>query len=528
VPRERFDQSEALAALARQAAAQIELRRVARLDAVARSDAMRDRDRLWTLTHDLILVCDMESRVLSANPAWQAVFGPLVTPGAVAMRQFIADPASRPRIEDIPDGQAITSTHDYFDRTGSTRTISWTLRREGDFIYAIGRDDTALRLAEAELVQAQKMESLGQLTGGIAHDFNNLLTIVVGNLDIAGRRLRTGDAARVERALADATEGANRAATLTQRLLAFARRQRLAPRASDLALLLADIRPLIERAADETVTLDIIVEAGLWPVAIDVSQLENAILNLALNARDAMAGGIEDGRLVLSLGNAAIDKREAGRHGVAAGDYVRLSVADTGSGMTDEVRERAFEPFFTTKGVGRGTGLGLSQVHGFVRQSGGFVTIDTRAGQGTAVHLWLPRTLETPITSNSVREAVAEVAPRQATILVVEDNDALRELVVETLRDAGYRVIEAHDGRSALSLFARQAPAPELVVSDVMMPRLDGFALSAEIGARAPGTRVLLMSGYAGADAPTEGEPLLVKPFTPGALLDRVRALLDA
>ncbi len=528
-PRERFDGREALAALARQAAALIELRRIARLDAAVHAHAMRDRDRLWTLAHDLILVCDLNSRVIAANPSWQEVFGSLDVPGAVTMRQFLLDPASSPNLDAIADGHSVPLTREYLDHQGEIRTISWTLRRESELIYAIGRDDTALRTAEVELIQAQKMESLGQLTGGIAHDFNNLLTIIVGNLDIAARRLQRGDTARVERALAQAGEGAARAATLTQRLLAFARRQRLAPRAADLAALLSGMRTLIERAASEIVTIELVVEDDAWPVAIDVNQLENAIINLAVNARDAMAGNPTGGTLLISLGNRTVDEREATRQGAAAGDYVRLTVADSGMGMTEDVRTRAFEPFFTTKGVGRGTGLGLSQVHGFVRQSGGFVTLDTHPGQGTAVHLWLPRTREAPIAPAEFREPVVEMQPRCACVLVVEDNDALRELVVETLRDVGYRVIEAHDGRSALSLFARQNPPPDLVISDVMMPRLDGFALAAEIRDRAPDTRILLMSGYAGTDATGHGgaEAMLVKPFTPDALLERVRGLLE-
>jgi len=528
-PRERFDGAAALAAVARQASSLIELRRIAQLGAVVRADAIRDRDRLWALTHDLILVCNLDSRVITANPAWQEAFGELDPAVPVHMFQFLADPSARPQLHAIADGQTIPITREYHDRLGAPRVISWTLRREGMLVYAIGRDDTALRSAEIELMQAQKMESLGQLTGGIAHDFNNLLTIIVGNLDIAGRRLKLGDTQRVERALSDAGEGAARAATLTERLLAFARRQRLAPRAADLTLMLAEMRPLIERAINETMIVEILVEPEAWPVEIDVNQLENAILNLAVNARDAMAGDPAGGTLAIRLGNSIVDAREAARQGIRPGDFVQLSVTDSGGGMTEEVRARAFEPFFTTKGVGRGTGLGLSQVHGFVRQSGGFVTIDTRAGEGTAVHLWLPRTLEEPVVPDRAREATAGTRAAAATVMVVEDNDALRELVVETLRDAGYRVIEAHDGRAALSLFARQSPTPDLVLSDVMMPGLDGFALSAEISARAPATRVLLMSGYAGSDAPHAGaKPLLVKPFAPDTLLTRVRLLLEA
>jgi signal transduction histidine kinase/CheY-like chemotaxis protein len=525
IPRDSFDRADALAALARQAAALIELRRVARIDAARRVEATRDRDRLWTLAHDLMMVCDLDGRAIAANPSWQDIFGPLPDDRAVLMREFLVDQEDRPDLHRIGEGQVIPLTRDYVGRDGATRTISWTLRREQDLVYAIGRDDTALRAAEMELVQSQKMESLGQLTGGIAHDFNNLLTIIVGNLDIAARRLQRGDTARVERALADAGEGAGRAATLTQRLLAFARRQSLAPRAVDPARLVNDMRGLIEHAVADRAAIEILSEPGIWPVEIDTGQLETTILNLAVNARDAMTGAA--GTLLLSLGNRMVDEAMAARQGVGTGGYVRLSVADTGAGMNEETRRRAFEPFFTTKGVGRGTGLGLSQVHGFVRQSGGFVTLETQPGIGTAVHLWLPRTEAMPADAATLPATIVETLPRGAAVMVVEDNDALRELVVETLRDAGYRVIEAHDGRSALALFARQSPPPDLIVSDVMMPGLDGITLSTEIRARSAATRILLMSGFIGRETHQVDGPLLFKPFTPEALLERVRALLD-
>ena len=520
-PRDAFDQSPALEALARQAAALLTGRRQAERRAVERASLTRELDRLWTLTHDLILICDLEGVVAAANPAWRAVFG-AVKPGAtVRMREFLVDPAERPDLNEIPDGAAKAITLDYTDRDGRARTIAWTLRREGGQIYGIGRDDTALRAAERELVQSQKMEALGQLTGGIAHDFNNLLTIIIGNLDIAGRRLEGGDVARVTRALTEATEGATRAATLTQRLLAFARRQRLAPRAIAPAALLADMRPLIEHAAGDGTMLEMLVQEGAWAIEADAGQLENAILNLAVNARDAMAG--REAGLTIAVANAALDPDDAARHRATPGDYVRIAVVDTGAGMTAATLARALEPFFTTKGVGRGTGLGLSQVEGFVRQSGGFVTIDSIVGQGTTIHLWLPRSMGVP-AEPPIPTGARSTAPRSPKVMVVEDNDGLRELVVETLRDAGYRVIEAHDGRAALSLFARQAELPELVLSDVMMPVLDGFQLAAEIRRRAPDTRVLLMSGYAGAEtavAPGE-EVLLVKPFTAATLLERI------
>ncbi|USI73372.1 response regulator [Sphingomonas morindae] len=529
-PRQDFRGLPALEALARQASALIELRRLSHRDAQQRDALARELDRLWTLAHDLILLCDLEGRVIAANPAWAEVFGAIPADAPIFMRDFLVDPAQRPRLEGIADGTAFPITLDYRGHDGMVRTISWTLRREGAMIYAIGRDDTALRAAERELVQAQRMESLGQLTGGIAHDFNNLLTIVIGNLDIARRRLAGGDLGRVERALGEAGEGAARAATLTQRLLAFARRQRLAPRAIAPAVLLADMRPLIERAILETATLDMVVEDGAWPIQADAGQLENSILNLAVNARDAMAGLGPVARLTIGAANQHVGGEEAARHGVAPGDYLRITVADTGAGMTREVLERAFEPFFTTKGIGRGTGLGLSQVDGFVRQSGGFVTIDTTPGAGTLVHLWLPRSpvAPDPAAPPPSQAAAQGEAPRGLCVMVVEDNDSLRQLAVETLRDAGYRVIEAHDGRAALSLFKRQAVPPTLVLSDVMMPGLDGFSLAEEIRRRAPATEVVLMSGYAGVDGPQPAAErvALTKPFTPADLLACVRAAL--
>ena len=526
--RETFEQVSALEALARQTAALIELRRVARIDAEAHRAAVRDFERVWTLAHDLLQIVDLEGRVIAANPAWEGVFGRLAAPGTALMRDFLIDPADRPDLPAIADGAGVTLTRDYRGHDGTPRSITWTLRREGGLIYAIGRDDTALRAAEQQLVQTQKMESLGQLTGGIAHDFNNLLTIIVGNLDIAQRRLAMGDTIRVQRAIAEAEEGASRAATLTQRLLAFARRQRLAPRAITPAVLLADMRNLIERAVSEVLSVEILIEEGVGGIEIDTNQLENAILNLTVNARDAVPEPDGHGRLIITAANAVIDADEIKRNGGAPGAYVRVSIADDGAGMSSEVRARAFEPFFTTKAIGRGTGLGLSQVDGFIRQSGGFVTLDTAPGEGTIVHLWLPRSDLVPVDPPPARAALVPLArPRGACVMVVEDNDALRELVVETLRDAGYRVIEAHDGRAALSLFARQPAPPDLVLSDVMMPGLSGFALAGEVREQAAGTRVLLMSGYSGAEVQANEPVLLVKPFTPDLLLARVREALE-
>ncbi|RYY34075.1 MAG: response regulator, partial [Sphingomonadales bacterium] len=365
------------------------------------------------------------------------------------------------------------------------RYISWTLTRSGERMFGVGRDDTALIEAEETLRQSQKMEAVGQLTGGIAHDFNNLLTIVLGNLDIA-------------------------------------RRERLAARPLDPASQIGIARELIERAVGETVEVSVECAGGCWPVLADPVQLESALLNLAVNARDAMSEG---GRLLLSTANVPLGAAAAAERRLKAGDYVRLTVSDTGAGMPPEVVARVFEPFFTTKAIGKGTGLGLSQVHGFVLQSGGAVSIESAPGRGTSVHLWLPRSAVSPREPTMPPRALPPLPVRAGTrVLVVEDNDALRELVVTTLRDAGYRVLEAHDGASGLALFQRQERTPDIVLSDIQMPNMDGLALSRAIRQRAPSTRVLLMTGYAD-QVDGAGDDLLVKPFTPDVLLARVQAM---
>jgi PAS domain S-box-containing protein len=389
--------------------------------------------------------------------------------------------------------------------------------------------------AEEALRQSQKMEAVGQLTGGIAHDFNNLLTVVTGNIGMAQRALESANItdARTRRALTGAMKGAERAATLTQRLLAFSRRQPLAPKVVDVDKLVLSMSDLLQRSLGELIKLQIIVAPGLWRVEADQNQLENAILNLAVNARDAMPSG---GELVIETANARLDENySAGHAEVPPGQYVMIAVTDSGVGMSKATIDRAFEPFYTTKEIGKGTGLGLSMIYGFIKQSGGHVKIYSEEGQGTTVKMYLPRLLR---DTNEEDEAASltqgfEASPRQETILVVEDDDDVRAYTVDCLRELGYRVLEAHDGPSALRLLERQENPVDLLFTDVVMPAMTGRELADEARERQPRLRVLYTSGYtrnaivhSGRLDP--GVDMIAKPFTFEALGEKVRDALDA
>jgi PAS domain S-box-containing protein len=394
-------------------------------------------------------------------------------------------------------------------------------------------ETTARRDAEEALRQSQKMEAVGQLTGGIAHDFNNLLTVIGGNIDIAKARLeRAGETEpRVLRPLENAQKGAERAASLIQRLLAFSRRQPLQPRPLDLNKLVVGMSDLLRRSLGETIALEVVTAPGLWRVEADPNQLEAAILNLAVNARDAMPEG---GTLTIEAANAIVDETYAEQEQDASpGQYAFICVTDTGCGIPAETLGRVFEPFFTTKEVGRGTGLGLSMVYGFIRQSGGHVQIQSEPGRGTTVKLFLPRLHD----ARAVEEDEPPRAPPQAslhaeTVLVAEDDDDVRAYTVECLRGLGYRVLEAHDGASALRLLERQESPVQLLFTDVVMPGISGRELADRARALQPQLRILYTSGYT-RDAIAQGGRLdlgiaiLPKPFTYSALATRVRDVLD-
>lgn len=386
-----------------------------------------------------------------------------------------------------------------------------------------------LKRNEEALRQSQKMEAVGQLTGGVAHDFNNLLQVIIGNLDTLQRNLPT-DSARLQRAMRHAMNGAQRAASLTQRLLAFSRRQPLDPKPIDINVLVSGISDMVHRTLGETIAVETVLAAGLWRVEADPSELEAAILNLAVNARDAMPQG---GRLTLETGNAHIDEAYVAAHTeVVAGQYVVISVTDTGIGMDAQTVAQAFEPFFTTKPVGKGTGLGLSQVYGFVKQSGGHVKIYSEVSHGTAVKLYLPRLTGEGTDEPRAQETLDPEAAQEETVLVVEDDDDVRAYSVDILRELGYRVIEAHDGPAALRLIDQQRRV-DLLFTDVVLPGgLTGAQLAAQAKALRPSLKVLFTTGYARNaiihhGRLDKGVQLIVKPFSFTDLAAKIRDVLD-
>ena len=393
---------------------------------------------------------------------------------------------------------------------------------------AVAERTEQLHRNEEALRQSQKMEAVGQLTGGIAHDFNNLLQIITGNLDTLQRNL-PADAGRLLRAATNAMNGAKRAASLTQRLLAFSRRQPLDPKSLDVNVLVRGLSDLIYRTLGETISVETVLGAGIWQVEVDENELEASVLNLAVNARDAMEGG---GRLTIETANARIDEAYVATHAeVSPGQYVVISVSDTGAGMDPATIAQAFEPFFTTKPIGKGTGLGLSQVYGFVKQSGGHVKIYSEVGQGTSVKIYLPR-FSGPAVHDVAEDGPVPEGSASESILVVEDDDEVRTYSVESLRELGYRVLEAHDGPSALRLLERQ-PRIDLLFTDIVLPSgMTGAEVAAQAREVRPGLKVLFTTGYARNAIIHQGRldkgvQLLTKPFTFIELAEKVRDVLD-
>jgi PAS domain S-box-containing protein len=389
-------------------------------------------------------------------------------------------------------------------------------------------EEIAERLkAEEQLRQAQKMEAVGQLTGGIAHDFNNMLAVVIGGLNLAQRKLDKGDA-NVRRYVEGAMDGAKRAAELTQRLLAFSRQQPLEPKPLDINKMVSGMRELLDRTLGETINVQTVLSAGLWQIEADAAQLESSLLNLSVNARDAMPQG---GTLTIETANAFVDERYAREYALRPGQFVLIAVSDTGTGMGPEVIAKAFDPFYTTKGVGKGTGLGLSQVYGFVRQSGGNVRIYSEVGLGTSVKIYLPRYMgQAPPASSQDTDGIGAGCASEV-IMVVEDEDRVRSMSVEALRELGYTVVEAGRPGEAIRMFeaGRQI---DLLFTDVVMPEMSGRQLADCLLALKPDLKVLFTTGYTRNaivhnGVLDTGTHLLPKPFTIDDLAAKVRAILD-
>lgn len=381
--------------------------------------------------------------------------------------------------------------------------------------------------AEEQLRQSQKMEAVGQLTGGIAHDFNNMLAVVISGLELVRRKLERGDT-DYGRFIDGAMDGARRAATLTQRLLAFSRQQPLAPESLNVNKLVGSMSELLGRTLGETISIETVLGAGLWQVKVDPTQLESAILNLSVNARDAMGRG---GKLTIETSNASIDRSYARSYELSPGQFVLVAITDTGEGMTEDVVAKAFDPFFTTKGVGKGTGLGLSQVYGFVRQSGGNVKLYSEPGVGTTVKIYLPRYYGSTAVKEVVRpEAVSRGLPLEV-VMVVEDDERVRAVSVETLRDLGYTVIEAGRPSEAIKVLEGDDRL-DLLFSDVVMPEMSGRELANVARKLRPGLKVLFTTGYTRNAIVHNGvldsdTKLLSKPFSIEELASKVREILD-
>ncbi len=502
-----------------------------------------ERDRMWRISTELMLVADFEAAIQAVNPAWTRHLG--YQPEELHGRKFLdlVHPddvqSTLNEVGKLADGvTTFRFENRYRHKDGTYRWLSWTAVPEAGSIHAVARDVTeekaaaeALQRTEQALRQAQKMEAVGQLTGGIAHDFNNMLAIVIGSLDLARRRLDRGEAG-VERYLDSAREGASRAATLTQRLLAFSRQQPLSPRVLNVNRLVGDMSEMLRRTLGETIRLETVLAGGLWPVNADPHQLESAILNLAVNARDAMPEG---GELTIETANTHLDEAYARNYlGLEPGQYVMVAVTDKGMGMPPDVVERVFDPFFTTKPVGKGTGLGLSMVYGFVKQSGGHVSIYSEVGVGTSMKIYLPRNGGLVEDQSAVSgSARSPEAGGTEVVLVVEDEERVRQVSVDALKELGYVVYEASGPDEALRVVESLARI-DLLFTDVVMPGMSGRQLAERLQARAPrlGMKVLYTTGYTRNAVVHNGvlEPgveFLPKPFSIADLAAKVRAVLD-
>ncbi len=491
----------------------------------------RERDQVWNNSLDLLAVLSADGVFRSVSPSWTELLG-------YQQEELIGH---RPGEFMLDESQALESLrlstfeNRYRHKDGSPRWISWRTMVEDDLIYAYGRDVTqerdkqaALRLAEDQLRQAQKMEAVGQLTGGIAHDFNNMLTGVMGSLDIIRRRIARGQVDQLDRFMDSALASAQRAASLTHRLLAFSRQQTLDPKSVDVADLIESMEDLLVRTLGEQVHLQTTPAAALWPALSDVNQLENAILNLAINARDAMPEG---GLLSIEAENVTLDAATAATQAEAKpGDYVMVSVTDTGQGMPADVLAKAFDPFFTTKPIGQGTGLGLSTVYGFLRQTGGHAVIRSELRRGTTVKMYLPRFLGEAALKTEDAALAARPEGSGETVLVVEDEESVRILVVDVLAELGYRVLQAANGEEAIRHIKAAGPI-DLLISDVGLPGLNGRQVAEIARAFRPGLGVLFVTGYAAKATVRSsflepGMDLISKPFNMTELAAKISEML--
>ncbi|WP_440785136.1 response regulator [Pseudomonas syringae] len=527
--RQRLDLIDKLVSLERQQTATLEQRTL-------------ELDTFWELSPDPLAILDFNGMFMRVNPAWTAILGRTQQEllGSSIMTLLHPDDVGNTQnaLRHAVDHVLPLFENRYQHVDGTYHWFGWTAAPGNGIIFALGKHLNhekqrieALRVAEETLVQSQKMEAVGQLTGGLAHDFNNLLMGITGNMELLLSRIRQERFTELERYINAALEGSRRAASLTHRLLAFSRRQTLAPKATDIDHLVAGMDELIRRTVGPAIDMQVVASPGLWSTLVDPHQLENSLLNLCLNAKDAMPHG---GRLLIQTANRSLNAAAAALFGLPAGRYVELSVSDTGTGMDKEVIGRAFDPFFTTKPTGMGTGLGLSMIYGFARQSGGGVNIASSVGEGSKICILLPMhegDAEALALDSSVLQVPAQ-GTGDETILVVDDEPAVRLLITELLEDLGYVVLQAEKGSDALVILQSKA-AIDLLITDVGLPGgMNGRQVADAAREVRPDLKILFVTGYAenavlAHDTLEPGMHVLPKPFAIAELIGRVTELLE-
>ena len=500
----------------------------------------QERGITWQVSPDLLGALNPQGYFVTSNPAWMTVLGwtEAEVAGMSIFELLHPDDVERTRggFNLTQQGQpAIRFPNRYRCKNGDYRWISWVGVPDGGMVYCSGRDITeeheqaeALERAQDALRQSQKMEAVGQLTGGLAHDFNNLLAAISGSLEVMQMRIAQGRSGEIDRFMAAAKGSVKRAAALTHRLLAFSRRQTLDPKPTDANRLIADMEELIRRTIGPGIHLEVVGAGGLWPTLVDPNQLENALLNLCLNARDAMPDG---GRLTIETANKWFDDRAASERDMTPGQYISVCVSDNGVGMAPDVVAKAFDPFFTTKPMGAGTGLGLSMTYGFARQSGGQVRIYSELGKGTTTSIYLPRH-DVDACQDAAR--LAELPGVQSdgeVVLVIDDEPTIRMLIVEVLREAGYVAVEAFDGASGLRALETLTRL-DLLITDVGLPGgLNGRQIADAARVKRPDLKVLFITGYAenaalGNGYLDRGMSVVTKPFPMDALGRKIAGMM--